>query len=59
MVSFNHNRSKVTTWMGYSFKTKRTKSKAKQHSKIRTTFLNLKLEIIRLAQGNWSCTPAH
>ena len=28
MVSFIHNRSQITTWMGYSFKTKSTKSKA-------------------------------
>ena len=31
MVSFIHNGSELTTWMGYSFKTKSTKSKAKQH----------------------------
>ena len=28
MVSFIHNGSEITTWMGYSFKTKSTKSKA-------------------------------
>ena len=31
MVSFIHNGSKITTWMEYSFKTKSTKSKPKQH----------------------------
>ena len=28
MVSFIHNGSEITTWMGHSFKTKSTKSKA-------------------------------
>ena len=28
MVSFNHNGSEIITWMGHSFKTKSTKSKA-------------------------------
>ena len=27
--------------------------------KRRTFFLNVKLQIIRLAQGNWNCTPTH
>ena len=31
IVSFIHSGSEITTWMGYSFKTKSTKSKAKQH----------------------------
>ena len=31
MVSFSHNGSEITAWMGYSFQTKSTKSKAKQH----------------------------
>ena len=31
MESFIHNGSEITTWKGYSFKTKSTKSKAKQH----------------------------
>ena len=25
--------------------------------KIRTSFMDFKLQIIRLAQGHWSCTP--
>ena len=33
MVSFIHNGSEITTWMGYSVKTESTKSKAKQHFK--------------------------
>ena len=37
--------------MGYSFKTKSTKSKQSNIFKIRTCFLNLKLQIIRLAQN--------
>ena len=28
MVSFIHNGNEITTWMGHSFKTKSTKSKA-------------------------------
>ena len=38
MVSFIHNGSKITTWMGYSFKTKSTKSKAKQNFKDKNIF---------------------
>ena len=30
MVSFIHNESEIITWMSYSFKTKTTKSNAKQ-----------------------------
>ena len=56
MVSFINNRSEITAWMGYSFKTKSTKLK-QRNIKIRTTFLNLKLQIIRLAQRHWSCMP--
>ena len=26
---------------------------------MKTSFLNLKLHTIRLAQGHWSCTPTH
>ena len=48
MVSLIHNGSEITTWMGYSLKIKSKKSE--QHS-----FLNFKLQIIRLAQGHWSC----
>ena len=32
MVSFIHNESDITTWMGYSFKTKSTKPRAKLDS---------------------------
>ena len=49
MVSFSHNGSERTTWMGYSFKAKSTKPKA---TEIRTSFLNFKLQIIRAAQGH-------
>ena len=38
MVCFIHNRSGVTTWMVYSFKTKRTKFKAKQHFQNKNIF---------------------
>ena len=52
--------SVVTSWIGYSyqaslrFKTKSINSKA---TFLRTFFL--KLQIIRLVQGHWSCTPTH
>ena len=49
MVSFIHNESEMTTWMGHSFKTKRTKC----IFKIALFFLNFKLQIIRLAQRHW------
>ena len=48
MVSFIHNGSDITSWMGHSFKTKSTKSRAAY--KITTSFLNFRLQIIRLAQ---------
>ena len=38
MMSFIHNGREITTWVGYSFKTKSTKSKAKQHFKINIFF---------------------
>ena len=56
MVSFIHNGSEITTWMGHSFKTKSTKSKA---TFLTTPSFNFKLAIIRLAQGHWCCTPTH
>ena len=58
MVTFIHNESEITTWMGYSFKTKSAKSKATS-LRYKHLYLNLKLQIIRSAQGHWSCTPAH
>ena len=53
-----HNGSEITTWMGHSFNTKNTKIQSNIF-KITTSFLNFKLQIIRLAQGHWSCTPTH
>ena len=55
MVSFIHNGSEITTWMGHSFKTTKAQH-PEQHFyhgifKI-TSFLNFKLQIIRLAQGH-------
>ena len=38
MVNFIHNGSEITTWMGYSFKTKSTKFKAKQNFKDKRIF---------------------
>ena len=49
MVSFIHSESEITTWIGHNFKIKRKKPKATL-----TSFLNLKLRIIRLAQGHSS-----
>ena len=55
MVSFIHNGSEITAW--YNFKTK-SKSTESQATFLRKTyFLNFKLQIIRLAQRHWSCTP--
>ena len=57
MVSFIHNGSEITIWMGNSFK---IKNKIQSNIfKITTPFLNFKLQIIRLAQRHWSCTPSH
>ena len=56
IVSFIHNGSEITTWMGYNFRTKSTKSQA---TFLKNLFLNFKLQIILLAQGYWSCTPTH
>ena len=58
MVSFIHNGIEIPPWMGYNFKTKSTKPKA-TFLKIRTSFLNFTLHIIRLAQGHLNCTPTH
>ena len=59
MVSFIHNGTVITTWMRYSFKTTSAKSKVKQHFSEKNIFLNLKQQIIGLAQGQWSCMPTH
>ena len=57
MVSFIHNGSEITTWMGHSFK---TKSKIQSNIfKITMSFLNFILQIIRRAQRHWGCTPTH
>ena len=40
-------------------KTKSRNPKQSNISKTRTSFLNLKLQIIRLTQGYWSCRPTH
>ena len=58
IVSVIHNGSEITTWMGYSFKSKSTKSKT-TFLRQRISFLNLKLQIIRLAQGHWRGTTTH
>ena len=58
MVSFVHNESEITTWKIAS-KSKAENPKQSSIFKIRTSFLNLKLQINRLAQGQWSCTPIH
>ena len=40
MVSFIHNGSEITTWMGYSFKTKSTKFKTKQGMELYDNFVD-------------------
>ena len=57
MVSFTHNGSEITTWI--PSKSKAQNLKQSNIFKIRTSFLNLELQINRLAQGHWSCTPSH
>ena len=59
MVRFIHNGGDKTICMGYSFKTTSTKSNRSNIFKKRTSFLNLKLQIIRLEQRHWSCMPTH
>ena len=62
MVSFIHNGSEITT---SSFKTSFNSNKLQNQKqkiqnnilKITASFLNFKLQIIRLAQGHWGCTP--
>ena len=58
MVSFIYNGSELATWMGHSFKTKSTKSRATSFT-ITPSFLIFNQQIIRLAQGHWSCTSSH
>ena len=57
MVSFIHDESEIIIWMMYNFKTKSTKSQATFLRK--TSVLNFKFQIIKLAQRQWSCTPTH
>ena len=59
MVCFVHNGSEITTWMGYNFNTKTKSTKSQAAFLRKTSFLNFKLQIIRLGQGQWSCTPTH
>ena len=58
MVSFICNGSEITTWMGYSCKTKSTRSRATTFT-ITPSFLIFNQQIIGLAQGHWSCTSSH
>ena len=56
------NGSEIITWMGHSFKTKSTTHPEQHfyHSIFKiTSFLNFKLQIIRLAQEHSSCMPTH
>ena len=59
MVSFVHSGSEITTRMGYNFKTKSKSTKFQALFLRKTSFLNFKLQIIRLAQRHWRCTPTH
>ena len=52
-----HNGSEITTWMEHRVK---TKNKIQSNIfKITTSYLNFKLQIIRLVQRHWSCMPTH
>ena len=42
MVSFIHNGSEITTWVGYSFKTKKKEKNPKQHLQDKNIFFNPK-----------------
>ena len=54
------NGSEIIIWLGYSFKTKSTKSKATFLRKELLFWISRsKLQIIRLAQRHWSCTPTN
>ena len=59
MVSFIHNGSEITIWMAHNFKTKSKSTKSQAAFLRKTSFLNFKQQIIRLAQRHWSCTPTH
>ena len=62
MVSFIHNGSEITTWMGHTGIAPMPKAQnPKQHLKDNKIFfiLNFKLQIIKLAQRHWSSTPTH
>ena len=61
MVIFIGNVSEIT-WMGYSMETKSATSRATflYFMILRFfSFLSFKLQVIRLAQGHWSCMPTH
>ena len=59
VASFVHNESEITTWISKYIASisKVQNPKASRIFKIRTSFLNLKLQINRLAQAQ--TTPAH
>ena len=57
MVSLIHNRSEITLGWGIGSNPKVQNPKKSSNFKKKTSFLNLKLHIIRLAQGHWSYTP--
>ena len=59
MVSFIHNVSEITIWIGYNFKSKSKSTKSQATFLRKASFLNFKLQIIRSAQKHWSCTPVH
>ena len=59
MVNFIHNGTEITTWMGIASKPKAQNPTQSSIFKKRTSFMNLKLQIIRLAQGHWSFASTH
>ena len=61
MVSFIHNGSEITTQLGWGIPSKPKPQNPKQSNifKKRTSFLNFKAQILRLARKHWSCTSSH
>ena len=59
MENFIHNGGEITTWMGYNFKIKSKSTKSQAAFLRKPSFSNFKLQIIRLAQIHWRCTPTH
>ena len=49
----------VRQQLGWGTTSKPKAQNPKQHFKDKHLILNFKVQVIRLAQGHWSCTPTH